>query len=83
MSTERVSDEVAYDPMFKNSYLAIREDLIQGSRVATILAFSDNPDEVHATIRVDQAGNAGAVYRFYKPQEDGKVREGWIIGGDE
>lgn len=81
MTIERASDEVAYDPMFKNFYLATREDLIEGRRVATVLAFGASPDEVHATIRIDRTGNPSAIYRFYKPLEEGKNREGWTIGG--
>ncbi len=80
---ERSADEVAYDPMFSEVYLGVREHMVDGARTTIVIEFWNDRDQVEAVLRANKVINPGGLYRLYDPLEEGKIRRGLIIGGEE
>lgn len=81
---ERLFEEVAFDKRYLNSYLAVREELAADGQtvLGVIIAFGDNPDEVHAKLMRDIKVYGDARRHLYKPMT-GENREAWTIGGND
>lgn len=80
---ERSADQISFDPMFRSMYLGVREEIINGQKVATVIHFGKDRDAVQTVLRANKAINPSGVYRLYDPLEKGKIRKGLVIGGNE
>lgn len=80
---ERLLEEVAFDSLYLSSYLAVREErAADGLKIlGVVIAFGDNPDDVHAKLVEDQKTFGEGKRHFYKPATNADKREGWTVGG--
>lgn len=77
MSRERLVGNLAFDPLFMDQYLGVREE---EDHIGVVIAFASDADYVHGAIKQDQKIRpSGTRYYLFKPQQKGDVRESWII----
>jgi len=55
----------------------------RGRRTTIVIEFWNDRDQVEAVLRANKVINPGGLYRLYDPLEEGKIRRGLIIGGEE
>lgn len=82
---ERTVGEIAYDPYFRDLYLAIREKKLQDGRtIGVVIAFGENEAEARKAIKKDQLGEPDLYrYHLFEPVFNNGGRVGKIIGNSE